>query len=278
MESHQKNGSANGQILHYISQNYLYPNGFKSLLYISQVLQAQAIKYGVEHWRRNRGRCMGALYWQLNDCWPVASWASADYYGRLKALHYEAKRFFAPVTASALDCGDEIAYYAHNDSREDCRARLIVKLSDNRFNVLFEHSEDIDIPALSAFKVFDADFSRFLTEDNKTEVFASYTLMPYGKPAQSGTNLFVKPKHYNFIKPNFETQITQNGEEFCLEVKADAYAKYVEVSFKNADPVLSGNFFDITSNEGVKITFTCAGFTARDLQRQLEVFCIADSY
>ncbi|MDR1687220.1 MAG: glycoside hydrolase family 2 protein [Clostridiales bacterium] len=295
MESHQKNGSANGQILHYISQNYLYPNGFKSLLYISQVLQAQAIKYGVEHWRRNRGRCMGALYWQLNDCWPVASWASVDYYGRLKALHYEAKRFFAPVTVSALDCGSEIAYYAHNDSMEGCRARLTVKLSDNRFNVLYEHSADVDIPALTALKVFDADFSSYLTGANKTEVFASYTLTPYGKaeqeganlpawpnfkahPAQSGSNLFVKPKHYNFIKPNFETHITQNGEEFTLEVKADAYAKYVEVSFKNADPVLSDNFFDITSAEGVKITFTNTEFNARELQRQLEVFCIANSY
>lgn len=80
MESHQKNGSANAKILHYIAENFLYPKDFESLIYISQVLQAIAIKSGVEHWRRNRGRCMGAIYWQLNDNWPVASWASIDYF------------------------------------------------------------------------------------------------------------------------------------------------------------------------------------------------------
>lgn len=79
MESHQKNGAANGLIMFYISSYYRYPKDFDSLLYISQLLQAEAMRHGVEHWRRNRGRCMGAIYWQLNDCWPVASWASIDY-------------------------------------------------------------------------------------------------------------------------------------------------------------------------------------------------------
>ena len=74
MESHQKNGAANGLIMFYISSYYRYPKDFDSLLYISQLLQAEAMRHGVEHWRRNRGRCMGAIYWQLNDCWPVASW------------------------------------------------------------------------------------------------------------------------------------------------------------------------------------------------------------
>ena len=86
MEMHQRNEGANGKILQYLSKTYLYPNDFETLLYTSQLLQADAIRYGVEHWRRNRGRCMGAIYWQLNDIWPVASWSSVDYFGRLKAL------------------------------------------------------------------------------------------------------------------------------------------------------------------------------------------------
>lgn len=73
MELHQRSPFANGKILSYLSQTYLYPYNFENLLYASQLLQAEAIKYAVEHLRRNRGRCMGALYWQLNDCWPVAS-------------------------------------------------------------------------------------------------------------------------------------------------------------------------------------------------------------
>ena len=107
MEKHQRNASANGRIVSYLSQMYLYPSELTNLVYASQLLQAQAMQYGVEHWRRNRNdeRCMGAVVWQLNDCWPVASWASIDYYGRWKALHYYEKRFFAPVLISCHEEG-----------------------------------------------------------------------------------------------------------------------------------------------------------------------------
>ena len=88
MEKHQRNSTANGKIMNYMEQTFLYPSDFDTLLYASQLLQAEAMRYGVEHFRRNRGRCMGAIVWQLNDCWPVASWSSIDYYGRWKALHY----------------------------------------------------------------------------------------------------------------------------------------------------------------------------------------------
>ncbi|MDR1803921.1 MAG: glycoside hydrolase family 2 protein [Treponema sp.] len=105
MERHQRNNSANGKIMTYIYQTFLYPNDFDTLIYASQLLQAEAIKYGVEHFRRNRDRCMGAIYWQLNDCWPAASWASIDYFFRWKALHYYAKRFFQPVMISCHEEG-----------------------------------------------------------------------------------------------------------------------------------------------------------------------------
>lgn len=111
MEKHQKNGAANGKILFYLSENFLYPKDFNSLLYASQILLSEAIKYGVEHWRRNRGRCMGSLYWQLNDCWPVASWSSIDYYGRWKALHYFAKKFYSPVLLSMEETGTQTHIY-----------------------------------------------------------------------------------------------------------------------------------------------------------------------
>ncbi|MFR0802757.1 MAG: glycoside hydrolase family 2 protein, partial [Suilimivivens sp.] len=108
MEMHQRNTSANGKIMNYLSATYLYPKDFDQLLYASQLLQADAIRYGVEHFRRNRGRCMGAVVWQLNDIWPVASWASIDYYGRWKALHYAEKRMFAPVMISCEETGNSV--------------------------------------------------------------------------------------------------------------------------------------------------------------------------
>ena len=96
MENHQKNRSGNKKIIAYMKRRFLIPKEFEKQVVLSQITQAEAMEYGVEHWHRNRTNfhCMGALYWQLNDCWPVASWSSIDYYGRWKALHYFAKRFF----------------------------------------------------------------------------------------------------------------------------------------------------------------------------------------
>lgn len=278
MESHQKNGSANGKILYYISQNYLYPKDFDSLLYISQVLQAQAIKSGVEHWRRNRGRCMGALYWQLNDCWPVASWASIDYYGRLKALQYEAKRFFSARMASACDDGDKITYYLHNESMEPYEAVLKISLSDNEFNVIYETKTEVSIDALSVKEAVSVDFSEFLSERSRTGVFASYELVSGGETVSYGTNIFVRPKHYSFEKPKYETKLTQSGELFRLTVKSNVYAKYVEVCFEETDIVISDNFFDLYTPEGIAVSFECSGETAESLKNQLTLRCVADSY
>jgi beta-mannosidase len=100
MEHHQRNAAGNSKIINYMTDHFCLPNDFESLVYLTQLLQAEAVRTGVEYWRRNR--CTGgALYWQLNDCWPVASWASLDYFGRWKALHYAARRFYAPVLLSA---------------------------------------------------------------------------------------------------------------------------------------------------------------------------------
>jgi beta-mannosidase len=93
MQAHQKNKGGNERILTYMLREYRQPKDFASFVYLSQVQQAEIIKIGAEHLRRQKPRVMGSLYWQLNDCWPVASWASIDYYGRWKALNYYARRF-----------------------------------------------------------------------------------------------------------------------------------------------------------------------------------------
>lgn len=105
MESHQRNADANGKIMTYLSATYRYPMDFDDVLYLSQMLQLDAISYGVEHFRRFRGTCMGTVVWQLNDIWPVASWSSIYYFGRWKALHYGEKRFFAPVSLTCEEHG-----------------------------------------------------------------------------------------------------------------------------------------------------------------------------
>ena len=175
MEMHQRNAAANGKILNYLSAMYLYPKDFDSLLYTSQLLQADAIRYGVEHFRRHRGRCMGAVVWQLNDIWPVASWAGIDYYGRYKALHYAEKRMFAPVMISCEEIGElserpyciaqpkpiELSARLHvaNETMEEVCGMVRWKLRRPDSSVVKEGKEQVRIPALSGIWLDKLDFA-----------------------------------------------------------------------------------------------------------------------
>ena len=103
MDAHQKYSNGNGNMVSFMQKWYSYPLSIEAFVYYSQLVQAKAIKIAVEHFRANKKRCSGALYWQINDNWPTASWASVDYYGRYKALHYYAKRFFNPILLSAVN-------------------------------------------------------------------------------------------------------------------------------------------------------------------------------
>ena len=260
MELHQRNASANGKILNYLSQTYLYPTKMDVLIYASQLLQAQAIKYGAEHFRRNRGRCMGALYWQLNDCWPVASWSSIDGYGRYKALHYEAKRFFEPIHISCEEIGEYSTRGDITDERYygyETKAKIFIS-NETLFDVdgvvewtLFKSdgtelqtgSEKLSCKALSNASLQEMDF-------NKTDVRNNYLSFSYkvnGEVVSFGTVLFTKPKHFHFIDP--QIRLTVEGDSII--VTALSYAKYVFISNENDDLILSDNFFDMDAGQKV---------------------------
>ncbi len=103
MEHHQRSGIGNATIISYMLDWFRLPTDFDMTLWLSQILHGMAMKYAVENWRRHMPRTMGTLYWQLNDCWPVASWASIDSYGRWKACQYMAKHFYAPLLVSGVE-------------------------------------------------------------------------------------------------------------------------------------------------------------------------------
>ena len=256
MEKHQRNASANGKIAEYLSQMYLYPTSFDAFVYASQLLQAQAMQYGVEHWRRHRGHCMGAVVWQLNDCWPVVSWSSIDYHGRWKALHYYEKRFFAPVLISCQEEGVLSQDTNVNAEPFDLikSARLNVSNeTPNAFNgtakwalrrpdasVIEEGCIDVHVPALSAVWLGDAlDFSKHDTRG----CYFSYRLEDEcGKTVGEGSALFCPPKHFRFEDPQLEVRI--EGDE--IVVTAHAYARSVEIQC-GPDVVLQDNFFDMNA-------------------------------
>lgn len=286
MESHQKNPAANGKILNYIADYFLYPKDTDSLAYISQILQLKAIEYGVEHWRRKRGQCMGSLYWQLNDCWPVASWASIDYYGRWKALHYGARRFYAPFTISIgeeKELSPHVSYYVHNDTREEQQCRAEILLMDREFRVLWEESWEGELPALSVLQCIETDFSSW-TDDEAlcSSAFSVFRLYRGVELLAERTVLFVKPKHFEYNAPAYDVLVSESEHSFDITVKASCFCQYVELYFKDYDAVFSDNFFDITSPEGVTVHVSKKDFKDQMspslLKENLVVRSVADSY
>ncbi len=286
MESHQKNGQANTKIFSYVSEYYKYPKDLESIAYISQILQLKAIQYGVEHWRRNWGRCMGSIYWQLNDCWPVASWASIDYYGRWKALHYGAKRFYGRYIASACEeeeFSTKVTYYVLNESFRERDAVLEIALLDREFHVLHREELPVHSGAFAMEAVKEADFGNWIgEEEEKKEVFARFRLSEGGVCVSTGVTMFVKPKYFAYRLPAYETEVTDQGEEFAISVKADTFANYVELYLEQTDCVFSDNYFDITDGQGVTVTVRKEelpeGMTGEEIKEQLRIKSVAESY
>lgn len=257
MEMHQRNAAANGKILNYLSAMYQYPKDFDSLLYASQLLQADAIRYGVEHFRRHRGQCMGTVVWQLNDIWPVASWSSIDYFGRWKALHYAEKRMFAPVMISCREVGElserpyciaepeEIEKSAtlcvSNESMEEMQGEVRWSLRNPLGEIIEQGSMEVAVEPLSALWLEQLDFSKY----DELNSYFSYALYIDGEERSFGTCLFTPPKHFEFVNPRLE--LSRDGDK--LTVKAAHFARFVEIEGIDGDVRLSDNFFDMNPGE-----------------------------
>jgi beta-mannosidase len=244
MESHQKNSSANGKMLYYISENFLYPRSFGDLLYVTQILQGIAIKFGVEHWRRNRGRCMGAIYWQLNDSWPVASWASIDYYGRWKALHYMAKNFFAPVAGTLSRTDNTIEVHIQNERLTDRRCSVELSLKAMDFTVLHHVNYELTVPALSAIKVTEKDYSNLMVgiED---KVFVEAVFSDEDGNQSTEVETFVRYKHLSLEEPEITCSVKELEDRYIITLKAKRLACFVELDFAESDAIFSDNYFYI---------------------------------
>lgn len=286
MESHQKNGTANSKIFTYVADYFQYPKNMDAIAYVSQLLQLKAIQYGVEFWRQNRGRCMGSLYWQLNDCWPVASWASVDYYGRWKAMHYGARRFYAPRMASCFEkeeLSPELTYYLHNDTLQPYHGRLEVELRDERFRVLHQTQTESDVEPLTAKPVLEVDYTPWLTDESaRRHTYAVYRLIVDGAVISTGTTLFVKPKHFELPDVRYRVSVEEKDEQYRIHLSSDGFSYYTELDFDGLDVLFSDNDFDLVSPEGRTIFVPKAAFpsgtTADDVGQMLRIRSVRDSF
>ena len=264
--AHQKCGSGNEKILFYLLSQYRLPRGFRDLLYLSQLTQAECVRDATEHWRRNRGRCNGSLYWQLNDCWPVCSWAGVDYLGRSKALQFAARRFFSPVALSIEDSAQTINLYVLNDTREARTLKLAWQLMDFDGQVMEAYEMEVEAPPCSSNKkcVYNA------SAKNRSLVLRAQ-LKDGEEVISARTLLFGKEKDLDLPRCSFAAKVEVRDDVARITLRSDKFARAAYIESELLDGDLSDNFFDFFPGEPVTITASANGNAAEDIRASLRV-------
>jgi beta-mannosidase len=279
MEMHQKNASGNSLMVGQMLDTFRLPKDFESLVYLSMVLQAEGIRYGVEHWRRHPDRVAGILYWQLNDCWPVASWSSLDYFGRWKALHYAARRFFAPLVLSVEDKPPKQAVYVTNESLEPWEGTVRWSLETLGGKVSTSGQAPVKVDPQAVVQVCELDFSDLISDDNIRNLVFIADLYRGDQFVARQTAGFAPIKHMSLGDPTVTAKLQDEGGQLIIELTSRSLAMLVELSLTGADVVFSDNYFNLPAGRTVRITCPLpAGWTLTQAEKALCLNSVYDSF
>lgn len=280
MEAHQKCGLGNEKLLFYIAQMCRCPKNFEETIYATQLVQAESIRLNAEHLRRKRGRCMGSLFWQLNDSNPVISWSAVDYFGRPKALFYASRRFYAPLLISCLEEKiEDIQLHITNDTMDIKEGSVLWQLRKNDGTTVKKGEYGFKADPLSAQKVLSLDFSKELKrEKDKRSCFLEYSAVIEGEEVSRGCTIFVRPKSFTFLPPGLSLAIEETPSKFILNIKSKNFAKGVLLDLRDGDCIFSDNFFDICGRHTVTVdkSSLTMPFTAQMLKSKLTVMSCYD--
>ncbi|MEY2701692.1 MAG: Exo-beta-D-glucosaminidase, partial [Bacteroidota bacterium] len=237
-KNHQKHPNGFETINEYMARDFPVPSSVEKYNYISQLLQAYGMKTAIEAHRLAKPYCMGSLYWQLNDCWPVTSWSTLDYYGNWKAAHYQVKESFAPLFLAVTENTKGLSIIGSNDNLEAISGTLTVKLIDFSGNELWTASKEcvLDVEKnTTCMQISNADLPKF--EKEKT-VLALVFMSNHKKTV--AYHYFVKPKELQLEKPTIEINIVG---ETLIELKTNTLAKNVCLEANSV--FFEENYFDL---------------------------------
>lgn len=258
MNAHQKADIGNALIKQTMRLYYRVPERFEDLVYVGLVLQGQGIRHGIEAHRRNRPYCMGSLFWQLNDSWPVVSWSSIDYYGNWKALMYQSKRAFAPILINAIKEGDDLCVYLVSDELQDHDdVRLEVELMDFDGKVHGKWTQSGMLAANSSVL-----FMKKPTGELQGKLSAANSLLHFTLKDKNGATLaddvfyFAYPKDQKLPEANIETSVRRRGDAIEMTLKTDKLARDIFVEVPVQGVRFTDNFFDLLPGQRKKITIT----------------------
>ncbi len=253
MEYRQRCPKGNKLIMQNMGEHFRMPSKFRDLIYLSQLMQADAVRFAVDHLRRNRGRCMGALYWQINDCWPGVSWSGIDYDGRWKALHYAAREFYAPRSLILTKEEDTVTFSVSNESTMPFKGTVRWQLVKNDLTVVRSGCYPVALDGLTSVDLGQECFAEMTRDQRRTCALVGELLDENGNCINDRLVLFVPSKHFKYKDPHIEAQLGSDEEGYYLTLRADAFAQNVWLEFGNTDCVFSGNFMSLTDGEPLTV-------------------------
>ena len=260
MNAHQKSSIGNALICTYMERDYIIPEKFKDFVYVGLVLQGQGMRHGLEAHRRNRPYCMGTLYWQLNDSWPVVSWSSIDYYGNWKALHYQAKRAFAPILINPIRQNDSLSIYLISDC-PDTKDHLTLEMKVTDFDGKKQGKpirlNTLSVPANTSQCVYRIKPDIWLSPEEQQRCFMQLTLKDKaGNTLAETVYFFRKTKDLLLPETTVSCEMKQKDGMCELTLFSPTLAKDVFIDIPLQGARFSDNFFDLLPGERKTVVIT----------------------
>lgn len=277
---HQRHPSGNQLMRYYMKRGYQNPKNFRSFAYVSQVLQADAIKTAAEHHRRKRPHTMGTLFWQLNDCWPAASWAAIDYFGRWKALQYFARKFYQPVLISPCIINKNVVIYVISDKTKAFDATIEIQLIDFYGDTSFRKYMPVSIKPLTSLKYYTIEKQKLIKKNNTSNILLSVKLKTAEKVISQNHIFFSRVKNLKLSSPQIQTTVAQHDERcFTIYCKSNQLVKNIAFTCSEVDGSFSDNYFDMLPGIPYEVHFTSAKpIELNKWKQQLSHFSLYDAF
>ena len=278
MMSHQRGGDhANGLIETYLLNEYKKPRDFRAFLYMNHVLQGDAIKTAIESHRRQMPYNMGTLFWQHNDCWPVASWASRDYYGRWKAQHYYTRKVYDDILISPVVEGDDLKVYAVSDRLENTSGRLQLQVCQFDGTVVHHWDKSVGISGNDSRVCFSAPLAKLLEGADRGTVYVRVDYTDKSGRVYHNNYYLGKQKNMNYPKVDLQTEVRSIEGGYEVTVSTDKFARAVCLSVADNESVYSDNYFDVQPKSSVQVQVRTR-LSAEAFNASLRLTCLNNEF
>ncbi len=275
MMAHQRAGSyANNLIREYMDQEFRTPVDFPSFLYVGSILQGDAIKTAIESHRRNMPYCMGTLVWQHNDCWPVASWAGRDYYGRWKAQQYYSRAAYDDILVSPVVMNDTLTVHIVTDRRTPAKGSFVLTAMTLDGTPVYTKRLNYTAKPLTSVKLFDEKVGDLIgSHDRRNIIF--HTSFTTADRSYDNVGFAAKQKNMNYTAPGYKLSIAKSAGGYDVEIGSDVFARGVFLSLDGIDNFFSDNYFNIMPGSSRTIHVDTP-LDEDEFRRQLKIVSIGD--